>query len=304
VAEAYYRTGQAAKQLGVSSYHVRRLCEAGEIAAEISAGQQWKIPVAEIARLKRDGVPPVPVTVDEESADVESNGEPVAPEGLYANPSDQLIEAAEDVKIAENRLQKRRLERESEEVEDWFRERKHREAEQSAAARRQAEATQAEHRRQAWVNQRLQYALDSLPHDAPREVELDVHATVQQALAEIAPRQPATITTRLVTAAVEKALRPWRRKQEVDAAIETAMDKLDWDVRNGSSFAGLKQRAWDAAVGAIRKVREEASYVEMTAATIDAVRPMSRFAISATFNASSSRHNQRCASRRCRTDRV
>jgi excisionase family DNA binding protein len=55
VPEGYYRTGQAAKQLGVSSYHVRRLCEAGEIAAELSDGQQWKIPAAEIARQERRG---------------------------------------------------------------------------------------------------------------------------------------------------------------------------------------------------------------------------------------------------------
>ena len=52
--EIYFRTGQAAKQLGVSSYHIRRLCETGTIDAEITDGQQWKIPAAEIARLKKD----------------------------------------------------------------------------------------------------------------------------------------------------------------------------------------------------------------------------------------------------------
>jgi len=60
MAESYYRTGQAAKQLGVSSYHVRRLCEAGEIAAELSEGQQWKIPASEIARRRRGDVCPRP----------------------------------------------------------------------------------------------------------------------------------------------------------------------------------------------------------------------------------------------------
>ena len=66
ISESYYRTGQAAKQLGVSSYQVRRLCEAGEMAAETSAGQQWKIPGVEVARLRREGVPQVPVRVEED----------------------------------------------------------------------------------------------------------------------------------------------------------------------------------------------------------------------------------------------
>ena len=47
------RTGGEAT--GWSSYHLRRLCEAGEIAAEISAGQQSKVPFAEVARLNSFG---------------------------------------------------------------------------------------------------------------------------------------------------------------------------------------------------------------------------------------------------------
>ena len=121
MAESYYRTGQAAKQLGVSSYHVRRLCEAGEMAAELSAGQQWKIPVTEIERLKQEGVPPVPVRVDEEAGAQRSGGGLEEADAVPANPSPRVVEAAEDVRITESRLQKRRLEREAEEVEDWFR---------------------------------------------------------------------------------------------------------------------------------------------------------------------------------------
>ena len=42
------------------------------------------------------------------------------------------------------------------------------------------------------------------------------------------------------------------------------------------SIAPLKQRAWDAAVAALRKVREEASYGEMETAAAQAVQPMIR----------------------------
>jgi hypothetical protein len=38
----------------------------------------------------------------------------------------------------------------------------------------------------------------------------------------------------------------------------------------------LKQRAWDAAVAAVRQVREEASYKEMETAAVQAVQPIIR----------------------------
>ena len=54
------------------------------------------------------------------------------------------------------------------------------------------------------------------------------------------------------------------------------MNRLSWDIQFGSEYAGLKQRAWDAAVAAVRKVREEASYREMETVAVEAVQPMIR----------------------------
>ena len=48
-----YRVGQAAKDLGVSSYRLRRLCETGLINAEFS-GKQWEIPAGEVERLNSE----------------------------------------------------------------------------------------------------------------------------------------------------------------------------------------------------------------------------------------------------------
>jgi hypothetical protein len=45
--------------LGVSSYHVRRLCEAELILAEFT-GHEWLIPASEIDRLMKNGVPDIP----------------------------------------------------------------------------------------------------------------------------------------------------------------------------------------------------------------------------------------------------
>lgn len=187
-----------------------------------------------------------------------------------------MIEAAEDVEIAESRVHKRRLEREAEEVEDWFRDRQRRQAEETETARRQQAAAQIEKQRQAWANQWIEYALNSLPFEAPREIELDVHVSVQQALSGVQPGQAESITKRLVAAAVEKALLPWRRKQDIGRALDAAKDRLAWEVGNVAAFAPLKQRAWEAAVAAVGKLRADASYREMEAATVQAVQPMIR----------------------------
>ncbi|MGA2186752.1 MAG: helix-turn-helix domain-containing protein [Bryobacteraceae bacterium] len=279
--ESYFRTGQAAKQLGVSSYRIRRLCEAGEITAEITDGQQYKIPASEIVRLQREGLPEVPVELDDNPDDFQ--GTPHSgtdsgdvPDGLLAAPSAELIGAAEEVKIVESRLQKRRIEKEAEEVEDWFRDRDRRQAALQAAERRKAEAAQAEQRRRKWIDSWIQYALNSRPYDAPRETELDLHQAVQTALASAQPDQPRYTTQRLVDAAVERALRPWRRKTEIRKAIESAIRSLPWEINDHSEWALLKNRALEAAAAAINKLQAEATGSEMRAAATLAVEPVAR----------------------------
>jgi len=99
---------------------------------------------------------------------------------------------------------------------------------------------------------------------------------VQEALSLLQPGQPQGVTQRLVDAAVHRALAPWTRKQEIERALTAGMDKLGWNVQHRSEYAPLKQRAWDAAVSAVRKARAEASYQEMEAAAVQAVQPMVR----------------------------
>src|ERR1019366_704254 len=166
--ESFYRSGQVAKQLGVSSYHIRRLCEVGAITAEITAGQQWRIPESEIARLRREGGPDVPVESedgedDSPSASYRETDPDEPPDGLLAAPSKELIEAAEEVKIVESRLKKRRVEKDAEEVEDWFRDRNRRQGALEAAERQKAEAAQAEQRCRKWLHSRIQYPLTFRP---------------------------------------------------------------------------------------------------------------------------------------------
>ena len=149
-----------------------------------------------------------------------------------------------------NRLRKRRLEREVEETEDWFRNRARQQAAEEAVERRQAAAERAEQWRQGWRHEWTEYALNSMPFLAPREIRLDVHAAVEQTLASLDPGQPDHLTQRLVDAAVAKALRPRKRKEDLQRAIESAMGRLPAEVRYVSENAGLKQRAWEAAAAA------------------------------------------------------
>ena len=212
-------------------------------------------------RLKRDGLPPIPRPLPTESAPAARNGTDGRhghPE-LLAEPSDEVVSAADQVAITKSMLEKRKIDREIEETEDWFRDRQRHQAAAEAAERQRIEAKQAEQHRLLWMQEWTQYALNSLPYGAQQEVEMEVHTIVQEALSVLQPSEPEAITRRLVDAAVRKALGPWNRKQDIERALKAGMNSLAWDVQFGSEYAPLKQRAWDAAVAAVRKVREEAA---------------------------------------------
>ena len=274
----FYSTGQVARQLGTTLATIRILCENRVIAAETTPGGHWRVPASEVERLQRDGLPPIPRPLPTESAPPASNGTAGRhghPEPL-AEPSAEVVSAADLVAITRSMLEKRKIDRELEENEDWFRDRQGRQAAAEAAERQRTEGKQAEQQRLIWVQQWTQYALNSLPYGARQQVEMEVHTLVQEALSVLQPSQPAAITQRLVDAAVHRALGPWTRKQEMERALQAGMNKLSWNIRYGSEYAGLKQRAWDAAVAAVRKVREEASYPEMETAAVQAVQPIIR----------------------------
>ena len=274
----FYSTGQVARQLGTTLAAIRVLCENRVIAAETTPGGHLRVPASEVERLKREGLPPIPRPLPTESAPPARNGTAGRhghPE-LLAEPSDEVVSAADQVAITRSMLEKRKIDRELEETEDWFRERQGQQAAAEAAERQRAEAKQAEQRRLLWMQQWTQYALNSLPYGARQQVEMEVHSMVQEALSGLQPSQPVAITQRLVDAAVHRALGPWNRKQEIERALKAGMNRLSWDVQYGSEYAGLRQRAWEAAVAAVGKVREEASYHEMETAAVQAVQPMIR----------------------------
>jgi excisionase family DNA binding protein len=271
----FYSTGQVARQLGTTQAAVRTLCESGVMASETTRGGHLRIPESEVKRLKRDGLPPMPRPLPTESAPPARNG--TADLREHSNsPTDcfEVQSASDQVAITRSMLEKRKIDREIEENEDWFVERQRQKDAAEAVERQKNEAKLAEQRRQQWEQRWIQYALNSVPFDARREVEIEVHAAVDAVLSRLQPSQPATITEGLVDAAVHRALRPWTRKQEIERALDAAINKLPWFVQNCREHASLKQRAWEAAVEALGRLREEASYREMETAAVQAVQPM------------------------------
>jgi hypothetical protein len=136
----------------------------------------------------------------------------------YSDPPaevSQASSAADLVTVTRSMLEKRKIDREIEETEDWFVQRQRQRAAEEAIERQKVEAERTEGLRQEWEQGWIQYAFNSVPYAARQEVEIEVYAAVRAALLAVPTSQAASITQRLVDAAVHRALRPWTRKQEM-----------------------------------------------------------------------------------------
>lgn len=278
---AYYRSGQAATMLGISTHSVRRLCEAGLIEAELSEGGQWRIPASEIERIKQEGVPPIPSSVEADAGEAEeSEKEQGVPEkrGLLAPPSQEVVTSAEDVVVAENRLKKLKINRETEETQDWFRHRETAKAE-AKSKKRQAELekiarAEAERARIAWHDAFMATALVAVPQDAPPETRLSIRKAVSEALVGLGPQNSMAVIQPLVVAAVVNALQPWLKGKETTRAIEAACDTLPWGAKSFSTPTVWQARANKVASTSIRELPWDSSYQEKLRAGTAAIRPI------------------------------
>ncbi len=278
-----YTTGRAARELRVSPNHVRALCQAGMIAARATRGGHWRIPQSEMQRLRREGVPePPPATPAEFEAETEvvpaANPPPHRHPVLLAEPSKDAIASADEVVRLENEVKAIGLKRAKEENLDWFRERERKQAEAKAAHDRQALESRAQRLHREWENAWLEYALGSLPADVPQDLHLPGCESVRQALAGLSPGDPQEVVEPLIRAAVERALRPWRRTKEIEAAIQDARNQLSVWVKAWSREppSEWELRAMRAAREAIAQLGNDATFDEMHAAAIAAGRQVAR----------------------------
>jgi excisionase family DNA binding protein len=276
-ASFYFTTGQAAQQLSTSQAQIRALCESGAVEAKTTPGGQYRIPAGELERLKRDGLPPIPHPLPDESRPMARNGRARLGNLLLAAPSGEVVSAVEEVTITERQLEKRRLERALEEEEDWFRARAdqqaQREAQQREADRRRQDAADAERRRRERDNGWLKHAMTMVPFDARCQVEQDIHDQVQAALDKVRLGELDTVARRVVDATVARVLKPWRRSRDIAQAIEDARRSLPFEMR-GSSWKPTtwESKACQAAAKALEGVRPDASYYEMWAVAREAVK--------------------------------
>jgi hypothetical protein len=145
------------------------------------------------------------------------------------------------------------------------------EARQAEDLEQAARETEARNHRQQWETSWLDYALNSLPSDAPHDLELDVHEVVADLLPKLDAQQPAQLTKRLIQAAIDKALQPWNRRKEIEKITEEAREQLPVQVRSWSSTPSeWEARAMRAAARAIAQLSDEAPLVEIRAAAVEA----------------------------------
>ena len=273
-----YRSGQAAKILEVSAHALRRLAEAGLVDAEYT-GSQWRFPIEEIQRLQREGLPPLPAIEQDglrSARRPQGSNRPVT-EGLLAPPSEELVADAEDLERKKLELQKLDVRREIEEATDYFRareqeaedqeeQRRTRLQEQRHQQQRQQSQLQEQQRRQRWRSQWLEHALRSMPFFAPKDLKLQVNKHVSETLGRLSPSENRQVVRQLVAAATEKALKPWRRQQEIRKVIE---DALPYEIK----YSDDKPKALRAAAQAVRKLRPEATPEELQLAAKEAIQP-------------------------------
>ena len=279
MATFFFSTGQTARAVGISQSDVRALCASGAIRHEVTPGGQLRIPQSEVERLKRDGVPPIarPLPFSENEDARVAVRSVRGRSALLAAPSDKVIGSAEDVVRLENELKAIGLRRQTEEQLDWFRERAakgaERKAQQDQIERERKAQVEAEGRHQSWKISWLEYALKSIPKEAPQDVRLEVHQLVEQVLQRFDPRQPASITRPLVDAAVDRALTSWRNVRQISRIILQASEayQLPWGMKHDTAW---KARMYEAAAAGIARLREGATKDEMEAAANQAIFPL------------------------------
>jgi excisionase family DNA binding protein len=281
MADVYFSTGQAARELGITQAKVRALCESEAIDSVCTPGGQYRISKDEIERLRRDGLPAVPRPLPEAVptqgvSRARSNRGAVA---LLAQPSQAVIGSAEEVVRLENEVKTVHLRREKEEALDWFREREDREAEreterEEAEWLRESEAA-FERQRRRWEAKWIEDALTSLRWDVPQTYKLDVHRAVQETLQRIQPTSPDSITRELVQAAVARALALWHTQKRIADSIKEVCEaySIPYQMRLDSTWRARMQAA---AVAAIAQLRNGASANEMQLAAQNAVAPLVR----------------------------
>lgn len=253
---ATYRTGQAAKMLGISSHKLRRLAETGLIDAELTASGQWNIPAAEVARLQAEGVPPIPSTIKREPDPEPETSRPPSRSRLApahvdeGDEADEARDARAAADAAEHTLRRRQVELQQAEIDDQFKERERRRLQAEEEARqRQAEKAEAEAHRK-WVGDWITRGMKDLPWDLAPEIRAKIYKALETNLRTYSRSTPLTLVQSEVESTVATVLRPWNQARAVEQAVSFALIALPSAARNTPIEVQARNAARSAAMQA------------------------------------------------------
>jgi hypothetical protein len=262
----------AGARLGLSDSTIKRMCRGGQLAWFRTRGPNGHIrvlaesvekfrqprdnPSAASSRLvggKREGLEALRAEIEERRLKRELSK-------LDAEDSEM-----ECRRVAAAQAEEFERERATEEV--------RRQAAHDAAERRarESERQEAEERRE-WAGGWVAWALNTVPQGASQEIVLDVHQRVEEVLSRLSPECSQGLVQRLVVAAVEDALKPWRREQEVERAVQESRTALPVPLRRFLEPSEWECRAMKAARAAISRLPSDAAFEEMRAEALQAGR--------------------------------
>ena len=183
----------------------------GHDQAEVTPGNQWRVPVSEVERLKREGHRRFRVRC-RWSSPVFEDADPGKACIANASASSTVTAAAEEVQVLRHQAEALAVRKQVEEELDWFRARARKERDgreaQAEAQRSSAEQAQRERQRAAWLAD-WQRAMKLIPQDAPSDAPQQVHTAVADALANVRTDESARLVEPLVRGIVDCEPRAW-----------------------------------------------------------------------------------------------
>lgn len=295
-ATLWYTLGEAEKATGVPRTRLDHACRISRLPYRCSETGARLISHDVVEKLRKEGLRAFPRPYDPIASSIEHDA---SPSGATAGAS--VTAQRERVEQKRGELEELRVRRDLRQLRDQERQEKA-ELRAAAAAERQAQAgeraqaqrqseqlrlerarqaeareqaareAEAYHRRQVWEASWLDYALKLVPGDAPHHFELDVHHVVSELLPRLDSQQSEQLTLRLVQAAIDKALQPWRKEKEIEKIIAEARNQLPALARGWSCST---PNEWEthvlrAATDAITQLGEDPPLAKIRAAAAEA----------------------------------
>lgn len=194
-----YSTSQVSRLVGASQAKVRRWCDEGLIDCSITGGGHFRIPAYAVEQIKKSGEPELPRRPASRRGSPSPHKRRVLddpPAELYREASDELSESAEDVKIVENRVRRRKADLELAQIEDVFDARNRQKVVEERESRRKIEEVSREEERNRWLREKLDWALNPKPLPPgweAIEVALEFQGTARRSAAGLPSDAPVDI---------------------------------------------------------------------------------------------------------------